>query len=484
MPVNVYTPPQTEDPGYSSSDNPSPGPLSAIHGADRPAASTAYQPRQRQTIRLQIPTKLSCLFEPKRYKIVHGGRGSGKTWSFARALIIMASGRKLRILCCREIQKDITESVHEVIRTQIEGMGLAKHWKVTDDYIRNRKNGSEFVFAGLSTQTEKSIKGFEGVDVAWIEEAESIKKSSWTLLEPTIRKPNSFGAGKHAEIWISFNPQLDTDFTYKEFVESPPEDSFCVAMNWRDNPWFPEVLEKLRLRAKATMSADEYGNTWEGRTRAAVQGAIYADQIAIMRAEGRYGMVAWNNKLPVHLVLDLGWNDSMFIIMVQKHLQALAIIEAIEVDHTTLADLSADIRYGRKYRWGQMWLPHDGKHGNYHTGMSAIQEMRNIHKWPVVKPVPSIGLEDGIKIARGVLPMVHIDLVKGAPLMNALRRYRREENRHGEDTSPAHDDASHGADAFRYLAIVASRISNEPPGSGAAYTRGVVDYAIDPEMGM
>ena len=175
----------------------------------------------------QIPRVLEPLFSPNRYKILHGGRGSAKSWSVARALLILASESPLRIVCFREVQKSIEESVHALLKSQIVELQL-EGWTVEKTQIYNREVGSEFKFAGLSTETASSMKSYEGFDIAWVEEAESVVQSSWTLLIPPIRKEGS-------EIWITFNPQLDTDYTYVEFVEDPPEGAFCIAMNWRDN---------------------------------------------------------------------------------------------------------------------------------------------------------------------------------------------------------------------------------------------------------
>ena len=434
--------------------------------------------------RAPIPAKLSGLFKLNRYKIAYGGRGSGKSWSFARALILLASANTLRIVCFREIQKSIEESVHALLKQQIQndpdavspGLGLGEEWTVQQYSIRHNTNGSEFKFAGLSAETATSMKSYEGFDIAWVEEAESVSETSWSLLIPTIRRTNS-------EIWISFNPQLDTDYTYKEFVENPPEGAMCVAMNYTDNPWFPPVLEKERLRAKARMSADQYNNIWNGRTRAAVQGAIYAEEISQMRAQGRYGRVPHNPKLHVHLVLDLGWNDSMFINLVQASMGAVCIIEALEVDHTTLDVLSNDLRHGRPYRWGFMFLPHDAMHGDYKTGRTAFDILKYDHNWNC-KPVPKVGIEDGIRITRGMLSTVYMDNQRCQPLMDALRRYRRNINKHEEGTGPAHDGASHGGDAMRYTALCAPRMKNpDDARAGSGHNR-AVQYPIDEEMGL
>src|SRR5690606_19695553 len=162
----------------------------------------------------EFPSKLKPLFQPYRYKVAYGGRGATKSWGFARALLIQGAQRKLRILCTREVQKSIKDSVHSLLSDQIQAMGLGHIYQVLQTEIRG-VNGTEFLFAGLSTQTVESIKSYEGVDICWVEEARAVSKRSWSILIPTIRKEGS-------EIWVSFNPELDTDETYVRFVVNPP----------------------------------------------------------------------------------------------------------------------------------------------------------------------------------------------------------------------------------------------------------------------
>jgi len=198
----------------------------------------------------QFPKKLNFLFQPKRYKVAYGGRGSGKSWSFARALVIKAAYQKLRILCAREIQRSIRQSVHQLLQDQIQSLGYGAFYEVLENEIRGI-NGSQINFTGLANNTVESIKSFEGVDIVWCEEAQTISKKSWDILIPTIRKPDS-------EIWVSFNPDLDTDDTYQRFVISPPSDSKVVKINYTDNPWFPDVLEKERQHSEA--NSPDYEN--------------------------------------------------------------------------------------------------------------------------------------------------------------------------------------------------------------------------------
>ena len=174
---------------------------------------------------LQFPQKLSFLLtEPARYKVLYGGRGGMKTETIARALIILASQRKLRILCLRELQNSIAESVHETLKFAISDMDLDDEFDVQSTCIISKRTGAEFIFSGLRYNINK-IKSLARIDIAWVEEAVNVNKTSWDKLGPTIRgrhetDPNGMGGpfSKGPEIWISFNPELDTDETYKRFV--------------------------------------------------------------------------------------------------------------------------------------------------------------------------------------------------------------------------------------------------------------------------
>jgi phage terminase large subunit len=403
-------------------------------------------------MKLEIPEKLSFLLtERKRYKGAKGGRGSAKSWSFARALLVLGSTRRLRILCTREVQKSIKQSVHKLLKDQIEGMGLSSFYRVLENEIRGA-NGTEFSFSGLSDQTVDSIKSFEGCDIVWVEEAQSVSKRSWSVLIPTIRKDGS-------EIWLSFNPELETDETYDRFITNQPDDAIIVNMNYTDNPWFPEVLERERLHAKATLPKSEYENIWEGKCLPAVAGAIYYDEIAVAEEEGRVCNVPHDPKLKVQVIFDLGWNDAMSISLVQKSLSSLAVIENIEDSHKTLAHYSALLKE-KKYNWGKVYLPHDGRHKDYRTGKSAEDIMKALG-WDV-EITPNISIEDGIRLTRMTFPRVYFDKTKAARLVQCAKRYRRSINQQtNEPGAPLHDEWSHGADNLRYISVNAESMTNE-----------------------
>lgn len=401
-------------------------------------------------LRSQFPEKLEGIFDPHRYKVIYGGRGGGRSWGVARYLLIEGGKEPHRFLCTREVQKSIKDSVHRLLQDQISVLGMDHFYEVLDTEIRGL-NGTIFLFSGLSDQTAESIKSYEGVTKAWCEEAQSISKKSWRMLIPTIRAEDS-------EILVTFNPELDTDETYQRFIVNTPPDAWLCELNWRDNPWFPEVLEQERLHCMET-EPDEYENIWEGKCRPAVEGAIYAKEVAEAMSDQRIVRLPYDPRLKVHTVWDLGWNDSMAIILVQKVRSELRIIEYIEDSHKTLDWYAAELN-SKRYNWGTDWLPHDGDVKEFRTGKSAKQILQRFNR--KVRITPKIGVEDGIKMARMTFGQCFFDKVNAEKLVECLKRYRRSVNtKTNEPMKPVHDEFSHGADAFRYLAVVADLLVNE-----------------------
>lgn len=406
-------------------------------------------------IDIRFPDVMRGLFTKARYKVFHGGRGSGKSWSVARALLLMAVQNKTRVLCAREVQKSIKESVHKLLSDQIAALGLGQHFQILETAIRCT-NGSEFAFAGLGQHTVDSIKSFEGVDVCWIEEGQTVSKRSWDVLVPTIRKPGS-------EIWVTLNPELEIDNTYVRFIASPPPNSIVQKVNWSDNPWFPKELESERLQCFVTNRAD-YDNIWEGKPKSSITGAIYAHEVEAMVLERRVRPVPYDPMLKVHVVFDLGWNDSMTLSFVQRTTSEIRVIDYLEDDHKTLDWYAAEIK-NRRYNLGKIWLPHDGEHKDFKTGKSAREIMEALGF--DVEIVPNVSIEEGIRTLRQVLGRFYIDEVKGERLVVCLRRYRRSINeRTQEPGAPLHDEFSHGADNGRYIALVADMMSNAPTSTG------------------
>lgn len=397
-----------------------------------------------------FPKKMRVLFDKHRYKVFHGGRGSGKSWAFARALLIQAASEPLRILCCREVQRSIQQSVHQLLKDQIQELGMGYLYDITDKAIRC-KNGSEFYFTGLAQHTAESVKSYEGIDRVWLEEGQGISKKSLDILIPTIRKEGS-------EIWISFNPDLESDEVYQRFVVNPPNDCITVQVNYNDNPYMPKVLEEERLHCLAHRPK-EHDWIWLGKPRVVADGAIYADEYQSLIDEHRITRVSHDPVLKTHIVFDLGWADSMSIIMVQRSGSELRIIDYIEDNYKTLTDYSDQLKQ-RSYNWGTMFLPHDAVARDFKTGKSAAEIMTQLG-WNI-SVVPMGEVESGIRVARMAFPRVWLDKERTNKLQEALKRYRRVINATtGLPTVPLHDEASHGADCFRYMCLSADQMRND-----------------------
>lgn len=211
------------------------------------------------------------LFRPARYKVFYGGRGGAKSWAFARALLLMAASRALRVLCAREFQVSIADSVHRLLADQIAALGLQDKFIVQQNSITSTC-GSLFIFKGIRKNI-REIKSLEGVDICWVEEAESVSAESWRLLIPTIRKEGS-------EIWISFNPGTPDDATYQQFVVSPPDNAHVVKVGWQDNPWLPQTLRAEMNYCRRT-DPDAYAHIWGGEPLVISDAQVFKDRYVV-----------------------------------------------------------------------------------------------------------------------------------------------------------------------------------------------------------
>lgn len=223
------------------------------------------------TVKIELPPKLLPVFAKARgelrYRGAFGGRGSGKSFSFAKMAAIWGYVEPLRILCTRELQNSIKESFHAEVKNAISSESwLESSYDIGVDYIRGN-NGTEFIFKGLR-HNSSSIKSLAQIDLCIIEEAEDVPEESWQALEPTIRAPKS-------EIWVIWNPKRPASPTAKRFRQVMPPRSAVVEMNYRDNPWFPIELEEQRLHQKETLDDDVYAHIWEGGYSLAGRGAFH-----------------------------------------------------------------------------------------------------------------------------------------------------------------------------------------------------------------
>ena len=393
-------------------------------------------------IDLQLTKEFTPFLEPKRYKCVFGGRGSGKSFSIAQLLVLKAFKEPTRILCAREIQRSISDSVLQLLGDTVTRLGLNDFFDVQKSQIIGR-NGSRFLFLGLSNNISK-VKSYEGLDVCWVEEAESVSYTSWETLIPTVRK-------KGSEIWVSFNPNDEMDDTYQRFVVNPPPNAYVKKVNYNQNPWFPEELEKERLYLK-DKNEDLYNHVWEGEVLSNRDGAYYAkfipnDQIIDFKVEPN---------IPVDSYWDLGVSDSTCIWLVQQIGMEIRVVDCYENQGEGLQfyiNWLHDWRAKHQAVFGDHYAPHDIQVRELGTGKSRLETARKlgIH----FRVVRKLTIEDGIHAARAILPKCYFEKTNTKDGLQALRRYRKEfdEKKGIYKPHPLHDWSSHYADAFRCFAI-------------------------------
>jgi phage terminase large subunit len=404
---------------------------------------------QEAKAKARFPAKLKCLFVPEkaRYRVLYGGRGGSKSWNIARALLLKGCEQKIRVLCAREYQTSIKDSVHKLLCDQIFALELEAHYEITERSLRGT-NGTEFIFVGVKNNTN-NVKSIEGIDICWVEEAQSVTPNSWNVLVPTIRKADS-------EIWISFNPELPTDETWKRFVMNPPENAVVQKINWNDNPYFPEVLD-LERRALQGRDIEAYNNVWEGIPRQTVNGAIFAKEVTMAELEGRICNVPWDASKPCHAVFDLGWADQTAVWILQFIGQETRLLRYFEDSQQTISYYLAKLQsFG--YVYDTIWLPHDAKAKSLGTGKSIEEIVRATGmKVQILDRVP---VNDSINAARTIFNKCYFDRQNTEEGLQCLRHYRYDVDPDTKmfSAKPLHDEYSHGADAFRYIGLMI----NEP----------------------
>ena len=394
----------------------------------------------------QFPAKLKCLFEPKnsRYRILYGGRGAGKSHSVARALLCMGVKDTLRILCAREFQTSIKDSVHKLLVDQIYNLGLQAHYEVTQNTIRGT-NGTEFIFAGIKNNIN-GLKSIEGIDYCWVEEANNVTQTSFDVLIPTIRKNDS-------EIWITFNPELPSDYTYKRFVIDPPTNAVVQKVNWNDNPWFPEVLD-LERQSLRTRDFEAYQNVWEGFTRSTIDGAVFAKEMQRAEQDNRICNVPYDAVKPVIAVFDIGWADSTAIWFVQFIGMETRLIRYYETNQTTISEILAKMQtFG--YVYDTLYLPHDAQNRTISSNGRSLEEIVRASGYNV-RIIERTPISDSINAARTIFSSCYFDKTHTTAGLDCLRHYRYDTNPEtgAFSKNPLHDQYSHGADAFRYIGLM------------------------------
>lgn len=418
---------------------------------------------QIKDVEIPFPEDLEFLLtEPARFKILYGGRGGAKTESIGLALIILSRLKTLRIACFREIQKSISESVYATIENRIRDLGIAEEFDFVDKEIRHKITGSVFIFYGLRYNIN-SIKSLARIDIAWVEEAVNVSKTSWDKLEPTIRgkhidDPTGMGGpfGEGPEIWASFNPELDSDHTYERFIlhrdkyapDFIEEDgrqvryAYVKKINLEDNPFAPRDLirQATLLKEKDEL---EYMHVYGGHTKQVLDGAIYAEEIKQVLSEGRRGEVRYDPSRAVHTFWDLGHSDQTAIWFVQHSGVHFNLIDYYQ-DSLKKLPFYVEQLQERKYNYGFHYLPHDGDNETL-AARSPARILRDTYPGKV-KIVPRIPKKIvGIRAARVVFELCNFDELKTAEGWTCLCKYQYAVDENGKmSKDPLHNEYSNG----------------------------------------
>ncbi len=408
------------------------------------------------TAQLRLPAKLVPVFTgPARYRGAYGGRGSAKSRTFALMAAVIGyraakEGKSGVIVCAREFMNSLDDSSMAEVKTAIrETPWLAAQYDVGEKYIRTSCGRVSFLFVGLR-QNLDSIKSKARILLCWVDEAEPVTEGAWQKLVPTVREDDS-------EIWVTWNPESKKSATHQRFRVDPPDDAKIVEMNWRDNPWFPGVLDKERLQDKAKRS-DTYGHIWEGDFNDAPKGAYFATQIADMRAAGRLCRLSPEPFVTVYAVFDIGGagkrSDARSIWLVQYVSREIRVLGYRETQGQPLA---ADIQWlGDLPFKPRIVLPHDGETSDrvYQVTYESALRAAGFDAEVIKNQGPGAAMLR-VDALRRIFPHIWMDTsCEEAGGLGALSAYHEKwDDRRNIGLGPNHDWASHGADAAGLFAI-------------------------------
>lgn len=421
------------------------------------------------TARIELPPKLLPIFSgAARYRGAYGGRGSGKTRSFAKMAAVRGymhaqRGERGVIVCGREFMNSLDESSMAEVKEAIASEPwLAAAYEVGEKFIRTVDRRISFAFIGLRHNLD-SIKSKARIRLLWVDEAEPVSETAWLKTIPTVREHGS-------EIWVTWNPERKTSATHKRFRENPPDGAKIACVNWQDNPWFPEVLDRERLEDLGKRP-DQYAHIWEGDFVTAVEGAYFARELAAARAEGRIGRVAADPLMTLRAFVDIGGTgaraDAFAIWIAQFVGREIRVLDYYEAVGQPAA---AHLQWMRSHGYGpercEVWLPHDGVTQDRVHDASYEGFFRQAGYTVSVVPNQGRGAASmRIEAARRLFPSVWINEATTSPGLEALGWYheKRDEER-GVGLGPDHDWSSHGSDAFGLMCVAYEAPKSERDG--------------------
>ena len=397
---------------------------------------------------IDIPDAFTELFQPSkkwRHICYHGGRSSAKSTDVAIALDTIGTSSPKRMLCCREVQNSIAESVHKLLADIIAKYNLPS-WEITRETIRNR-NGSEFIFKGLRGNAQ-SIKSLEGIDICWVEEAQTVSMESIDILIPTIRKPGSYF------IW-TFNRLTENDPVWERIAGHPDENTYVRQVNSYEVEKLlsPEIIaEREKMRKE---NPELFEHVWLGQPLTVNTGSVFGKQLAQAREDGRIGSVPYDDALGCYTAWDLGIGDATAIWFFQVTTGGeIHFIDHYESSGEDLGHYISVIQ-NKPYQYNKHFLPHDANARELQTNMTRADFFRNrgINNVEVLRPTKfTLGTDDISLVARPKFSKCWFDEKKCQRGLECLRAYHYEyddKNKLLKD-KPCHDWSSHSSSAFIY----------------------------------
>lgn len=398
-------------------------------------------------LKVEVPRKFLPLLAPKRYKGAYGGRGGAKSHFFAERAIKSCVAKTTRIVCIREIQDSIRDSVRQLLVDKIQKLGVGHLFTPLDNEIRG-PNGSLIIFKGMQSYNAETIKSLEAYDIAWVEEAQTLSQRSLDMLRPTIRKPGS-------ELWFSWNPRYKTDPVDKFFRSNPSQEAVSVMVNWRDNPWFHETALPKDMASDFEKDPDKAEHVWNGAYGSS-EGAILSRWVNEAEREGRI-----NNDVTfdpygskVEVSSDIGFRDTASWWYWQRKVGGFSLLKYDADSGLDADDWIPRIQENLEAMGslGKIWLPHDARAKTFQSKHTSAEKFLEAFGHSRVDIVPQSSKLDQISAARKIIKRCEFNREQCEAGIDGLLAWEFEYNDDNNvfSKAPLHNWASHPGDAFSY----------------------------------
>jgi phage terminase large subunit len=415
-------------------------------------------------VAVELPEKLIPVFEGEAdVRGAHGGRGSGKTRSFAKMIAVRGymfgkAGIHGQLVCGRQFMNSLEDSSLEECKRAIEDEPwLAAYYEIGEKYIKSRDGRIWFTFVGLDRNVA-SIKSKGRILILWVDEAEPVAESAWIVVIPTLREE---GEGWNAELWVTWNPKRKGSAVEARFLNNPDPRIKIVELNWRDNPKFPAKLERERQRDLAERP-EQYPHVWEGKHATVIEGAYFASHLNQARAEGRIGRVPVDPLMSLRAFVDIGGTgakaDNFVIWIAQFVSKEIRVLDHYEAQGQPIGAHLAWMR-SRGYcdaNKPQIWLPHDGDTQDKVIDVSYRSAFEAAGY--AVEVVPNQGKGAAmmrVERARNLFSRIWFNEATTQAGIDAIGWYHeKKDEKRDIGLGPDHDWASHSADAFGLMCIV------------------------------